>query len=251
MDTSAHHLPALYLGPARTYELDRPSFTESTKRRATAPWAAARCSSGIAGQRLRGAGRQLCTAGLPCAQARDPPSPPLSTPASSTPAPHAARRDRGVLRSHVPGSRSRRSTTRRRRSAHGGRSGMRRSAHTEHEASCLVERGDGAGLFDGPIPQLEDRNSGALAASGFRFEPVRGSSLPDASRGPRPAHVPLDPLPAPLREPLYTPEPDLVHEVVGHAAALSSPGSPTSPRPSVDTPRPPTPGSSRSTGSSG
>lgn len=96
--------------------------------------------------------------------------------------------------------------------------------HREHGASCLVERGDELGLFDGPIPQLEDLNSGALAASGFRFEPVEG--LVPARRffealGQRTFLSTRF-----LRhgaEPLYTPEPDLVHEVVGHAAALSLP----------------------------
>lgn len=96
--------------------------------------------------------------------------------------------------------------------------------HREHGASCLVERGDELGLFDGPIPQLEGLNSGALAASGFRFEPVEG--LVPARRffealGQRTFLSTRF-----LRhgaEPLYTPEPDLVHEVVGHAAALSLP----------------------------
>lgn len=96
--------------------------------------------------------------------------------------------------------------------------------HREHGASCLVERGDELALFDDPIPQLEDLNAGALSASGFRFEPVEG--LVPARRffealGRRTFLSTRF-----LRhgaEPLYTPEPDLVHEVVGHAAALSLP----------------------------
>lgn len=96
--------------------------------------------------------------------------------------------------------------------------------HRAHGARSLVERGDELRLFDAPIPQLEELNQGALAATGFRFEPVEG--LVPARRffealGRRTFLSTRF-----LRhgaEPLYTPEPDLVHEVVGHAAALSLP----------------------------
>ena len=125
--------------------------------------------------------------------------------------------------------------------------------HREHGASCLVERGDELGLFDGPIPQLEDLNSGALAASGFRFEPVEG--LVPARRffealGQRTFLSTRF-----LRhgaEPLYTPSPISSTRSSATPRRSPSPGSPTSPRPSVGPPpRPSTPGSSRSTGCSG
>lgn len=96
--------------------------------------------------------------------------------------------------------------------------------HRRFGASCLVERGDQLRLFERPIPQLEELNRGPLAATGFRFEPVEG--LVPARRFFEALARRTFLSTRFLRhgaEPLYTPEPDLVHEVVGHAAALSIP----------------------------
>ncbi|MEM6673647.1 MAG: phenylalanine 4-monooxygenase [Planctomycetota bacterium] len=96
--------------------------------------------------------------------------------------------------------------------------------HRSRVCSVLAERGEELRLFDGPIPWIEDLNRGPLARSGFRFEPVEGL-------------VPADRFFAALADgvflstqfmrhssrPLYTPEPDVVHELVGHAASLTVP----------------------------
>jgi phenylalanine-4-hydroxylase len=78
------------------------------------------------------------------------------------------------------------------------------------------------GLARGPIPQLEDLNRVLGPATGFRMEPVAGLlSARDffgALRGG--VFLSTQYIRHPSR-PLYTPEPDIVHEAVGHAASLT------------------------------
>jgi phenylalanine-4-hydroxylase len=76
----------------------------------------------------------------------------------------------------------------------------------------------------GRIPQLREVNEKVLAISGFRLEPVAGLVQP---------RVFLENLADGIflctqyirhhSTPLYTPEPDVVHEIVGHGVTLASP----------------------------
>lgn len=79
-------------------------------------------------------------------------------------------------------------------------------------------------LLEQPLPQLEDVNR-RLVETGFRMEPVAGLVAPRhfleaLGRG---IFLSTQYLRHGSR-PLYTPEPDLVHELVGHAASLLHPG---------------------------
>lgn len=96
--------------------------------------------------------------------------------------------------------------------------------HRTKVCSLLRDRGEELRLFAGPIPQIEDLNAGPLTESGFRFEPVEG--LVPARRFfealARGVFLSTQFMRHPSR-PLYTPEPDVVHELVGHAASLTVP----------------------------
>lgn len=80
------------------------------------------------------------------------------------------------------------------------------------------------GLFEGALPQMEDVNR-HLAGTDFRMEPVAGlvearTFLEALGRGIFLATQYI----RHASRPLYTPEPDVVHELVGHAASLIDPG---------------------------
>lgn len=80
------------------------------------------------------------------------------------------------------------------------------------------------GLSRGPIPQMQAVNAVLRATTGFRMEPVVGliegaqflRALADG------VFLATQYIRHPSR-PHYTPEPDLVHELVGHAASLTRP----------------------------
>lgn len=79
-------------------------------------------------------------------------------------------------------------------------------------------------LFAGDVPQLEALNR-ALQATGFRMAPVAGLVTPRdfleaLASG---AFLATQYLRHPSR-PRYTPEPDVVHEIVGHVPCLLHPG---------------------------
>lgn len=81
------------------------------------------------------------------------------------------------------------------------------------------------GLLDHALPQLEDINAVLVHDTAFRMEPVAGlvaarDFLEALGRG---IFLSTQYLRHGSR-PLYTPEPDLVHELVGHAASLLHPG---------------------------
>jgi phenylalanine-4-hydroxylase len=97
-------------------------------------------------------------------------------------------------------------------------------AHHKHASAeylaCLKQ----LDFSPGRIPQLRDVNRKVLALSGFRLEPVAGLVQP---------RVFLENLADGVflctqyirhhSTPLYTPEPDVVHEIVGHGVTLASP----------------------------
>jgi phenylalanine-4-hydroxylase len=97
--------------------------------------------------------------------------------------------------------------------------------HDRHACSAYLAGKDAVGLPSAEVPQLAQVGDRLEPLSGFRYWPVAGL--------------------APLREfygafadgvfwstqylrhpsvPLYTPEPDVIHEVIGHANQLAGPG---------------------------
>jgi phenylalanine-4-hydroxylase len=99
--------------------------------------------------------------------------------------------------------------------------GPAHQAHACAEYLACVRR---LGFASDRIPQLREVNEKVKAISGFRLEPVAGLVQP---------RVFLESLADGVflctqyirhhSTPLYTPEPDVVHEIVGHAVTLASP----------------------------
>jgi phenylalanine-4-hydroxylase len=80
-------------------------------------------------------------------------------------------------------------------------------------------------LSQSTIPQLAELNPALQSAAGFRMEPVAGLVSPRTFMRYLGRRVFLST--QYIRHhsrPLYTPEPDVVHELVGHAATLVHPG---------------------------
>jgi phenylalanine-4-hydroxylase len=99
-----------------------------------------------------------------------------------------------------------------------------RPAHHEHACAEYLDALTRLNFSDNHIPQLRDINERVHAISGFRLEPVAGLVQP---------RVFLENLADGIflctqyirhhSTPLYTPEPDVVHEIVGHGVTLASP----------------------------
>ena len=97
-------------------------------------------------------------------------------------------------------------------------------AHRAHACAEYQEAVKRLAFAPDRIPQLREVNEKVQAISGFRLEPVAGLVEP---------RVFLESLASGTflctqyirhhSTPLYTPEPDVVHEIVGHAVTLASP----------------------------
>jgi len=97
-------------------------------------------------------------------------------------------------------------------------------AHRAHACAEYREAVKRLAFAPDRIPQLREVNEKVQAISGFRLEPVAGLVEP---------RVFLESLASGTflctqyirhhSTPLYTPEPDVVHEIVGHAVTLASP----------------------------
>ncbi|MCB9763528.1 MAG: phenylalanine 4-monooxygenase [Alphaproteobacteria bacterium] len=97
--------------------------------------------------------------------------------------------------------------------------------HRAHVVSDLVDLQDRLGLQRDRIPQLSALNPRLFAASGFRMEPVAGlvaarTFLVRLGQG---VFLSTQYVRHHSR-PFYTPEPDVLHELIGHAASLMHPG---------------------------
>ena len=98
-----------------------------------------------------------------------------------------------------------------------------RPAHQKHACAEYLEAIKRLNFPDDRIPQLREVNEKVHAISGFRLEPVAGLVQP---------RVFLENLADGVflctqyirhhSTPLYTPEPDVVHEIVGHGVTLAS-----------------------------
>lgn len=99
-----------------------------------------------------------------------------------------------------------------------------RPAHQKHACAEYLEAIKHMDFAEDRIPQLREVNKKVQAISGFRLEPVAGLVQP---------RVFLENLADGVflctqyirhhSTPLYTPEPDVVHEIVGHGVTLASP----------------------------
>ncbi len=99
-----------------------------------------------------------------------------------------------------------------------------RPAHQKHACSQYLDALQRLDFSDERIPQLREINVKVQAISGFRLEPVAGLVQP---------RVFLENLADGVflctqyirhhSTPLYTPEPDVVHEIVGHGVTLACP----------------------------
>ena len=97
-------------------------------------------------------------------------------------------------------------------------------AHSAHACAEYIEAARRLNLSRTSIPQLREVSERVEAISGFRLEPVAGLVAP---------RVFLESLADGVflctqyirhhSTPLYTPEPDVVHELLGHALTLASP----------------------------
>ena len=98
------------------------------------------------------------------------------------------------------------------------------SAHREHACAEYLDCLDKLNLDTVRIPQLDEVSRKVEALSGFRLEPVAGLVEP---------RIFLESLARGVflctqyirhhSTPLYTPEPDVAHELIGHAVTLGSP----------------------------
>src|SRR5438067_7595984 len=99
-----------------------------------------------------------------------------------------------------------------------------RPAHEKHACAEYLDAIKRLSFSDARIPQLREVNEKVQAISGFRLEPVAGLVQP---------RVFLENLADGVflctqyirhhSTPLYTPEPDVVHEIVGHGVTLACP----------------------------
>jgi phenylalanine-4-hydroxylase len=99
-----------------------------------------------------------------------------------------------------------------------------RPAHQKHACAEYLQAIQRLDFSDDRIPQLREVNERVRAISGFRLEPVAGLVQP---------RVFLENLADGVflctqyirhhSTPLYTPEPDVVHEIVGHGVTLACP----------------------------
>ena len=98
-----------------------------------------------------------------------------------------------------------------------------RPAHREHACADYLDCIDRLALDTDRIPQMDEISRKVEAISGFRLEPVAGLVEPRVFLESLARGVFLST--QYIRHhstPLYTPEPDVAHEIIGHAVTLAS-----------------------------
>jgi len=98
-----------------------------------------------------------------------------------------------------------------------------RPAHREHACAEYLDCVDRLAFDTDRIPQLDEVSQKVEAISGFRLEPVAGLVEPRVFLESLARGVFLST--QYIRHhstPLYTPEPDVAHEIIGHAVTLAS-----------------------------
>lgn len=96
-----------------------------------------------------------------------------------------------------------------------------RPLHDRYACRAYKEAFEAAGVATPRVPSFEDVNARIARSSGFRFEPVGG--LVSAGRFMEMLERNVFLATQYMRHhstPLYTPEPDIIHELVGHAPLL-------------------------------
>lgn len=96
--------------------------------------------------------------------------------------------------------------------------------HARYACEAYMDAGGTVSLSRHEIPQLSDVNAVIEPLHGFRMLPVAGLVTAGAFLGQLGGNVFLST--QYMRHssvPLYTPEPDVVHELIGHAATFASP----------------------------
>ena len=103
--------------------------------------------------------------------------------------------------------------------------GALEALHAARVCRPLRDAADRLGLRRDQVPQFSAVNPRLMAAGGLRMEPVEGLVSPRVFLGwlARGVFLATQYLRHHSR-PLYTPEPDVIHELVGHAASLTHPG---------------------------
>ncbi|HEX9887913.1 MAG TPA: phenylalanine 4-monooxygenase [Nitriliruptorales bacterium] len=99
-----------------------------------------------------------------------------------------------------------------------------RRLHERHAPSIVVQAGEALTLPTDRVPQLDEVSELLADLSGFRYAPVPGLLEPRAfygSLGDRTFRSTQYIRHA--SQPFYTPEPDVIHEVVGHGTHLATP----------------------------
>ena len=124
-----------------------------------------------------------------------------------------------------PGTDPRRSPTRTPRTRSGGWSApSSRSSTSATPCASSARRRPRSALPEDRVPQLAEVTAALAPLTGWAYQP--------GARAGRPARLLrlagarrllLDPVRAPPSQPLYTPEPDIIHEVIGHGNMLGSP----------------------------
>jgi phenylalanine-4-hydroxylase len=96
--------------------------------------------------------------------------------------------------------------------------------HQAHAAAAFHARWPDLGFHPGAVPQFTQVNAVLSAATGFQLVPVAGLVTPAMfmSRLADGQFLATQYMRHHSR-PLYTPEPDVIHELVGHAALLADP----------------------------
>jgi phenylalanine-4-hydroxylase len=100
-----------------------------------------------------------------------------------------------------------------------------RGLHDRWAASAIVEASRDLDLPRRAIPQLAEVNALLAPRAGFRMEPVAGLvAAGDCLAALAHSTFLSTQYVRHASRPFYTPEPDVIHELIGHAATLADPG---------------------------